>query len=148
MKTRHPLHPTLAHFPIALWTASLACDAAALGLEEVLWWKMGFWSLLIGFILAVPTLFTGFLEARTLASDHPAASTVTAHMGIMTTAGMLFFLSVLARGGLEPPTGTALMIALGSSAFGFVLLVVGGWLAADMVYGQGVGARRPTPEAD
>jgi uncharacterized membrane protein len=146
MKTRHPLHPIFAHFPIALWTSSLACDAAALWLGDVFWWQAGFWILFAGFFFAVPTVLSGFLEMSAMKPDHPGASTATFHMGLMTLAGMLFFLSLLARDGTEAPTGKAFYIALGSSSLGFILLAVGGWLAADLVYRYGVGDRRPELE--
>jgi uncharacterized membrane protein len=148
MKTRHPLHPSFAHFPIALWTASMACDAAALGLENAFWWQAGFWSLLLGFLLAIPTVLSGFLEMSALKPDNPAASTVIFHMALMTVAGMLFFLSLLVRDGMEAPIGKALFIALGSSALGFVLLIIGGWFAGDLVYRYGIGARRPASEEE
>jgi len=148
MKSRHPLHPAFAHFPVALWAVSLVCDVAALALGDVFWWQAGFWSLAAGLLMALFTVTTGFIEYMTIKPGAPSLRAANFHMAAMSTAGTLFLVSFLVHGGAEPPAGMMLIVVLGCSTLGFGALVVGGQFAADMVYGQGVGARRPTPEAD
>jgi uncharacterized membrane protein len=143
MQTRHPLHPAFAHFPVALWAVSFICDMVALGLDDLFWWRAGFWSLTAGLLVALPAATTGFLEYMTIKPGDTAIRTANFHMIAMSTATSLFLVSCLVRsGGMEAPTGMMLVIALGCSVLGFGALAAGVWFATDLVYRYGVGARR------
>jgi uncharacterized membrane protein len=119
-----------------------------MGPGSTFWWQAGFWSLAAGLFMALPAATAGFFEYMTIKPGDPATRTANFHMIAMSTATTLFLVSVLARGGLEAPTGMALVTALGCSVTGFVALAVGGWFAGDLVYRYGVGARPPAPEEE
>jgi len=129
----HPVHPALVHFPIALWTVSVAADvavAAGFALDPV----FAYATLVAGLAFSALALLAGFVDYALLRSDHPAQSTATWHMTFMTAAAGLFLVSAWLRGGpVAPPTA-----ALGCSVAGWLVLLAGGWLGGTLVYRYGV----------
>lgn len=143
---RHPLHPMFVHFPIALWTVSLAWDATALVLGDEFWWRISFWCLVAGLVMAVPAVVTGFIEYTRIERGHPAARIAEWHMSAMSAAAVMFLLSLLMREGTAEPS--AAVAAVACSAAGMVGLAGGGWLASRLVYGYGIGAGKSASEDD
>lgn len=141
----HPLHPALAHFPMALLAATPAWDAAAWLSGEPLWSQMAFWSLVAGLAAAVPVLITGLMEYSALGVGHRAAARANLHMTLMSTAVTLFGASALFRGA-EVLGGTADLVAgVATAVLGLAALLVGGWAGADLVYRYGVGTDPADP---
>lgn len=136
---RHPLHPMFVHFPVALWTTSLAWDALGIGLGGAPWWTLSYWSLASGLAMAVPAAATGFAEFLRVPRGDPAEKTATWHMYAMSGATILFLASLLLRAPAAPPQ--PLLAALALSLAGLACLAAGGVLAARLVYGYGVGAK-------
>jgi uncharacterized membrane protein len=130
----HPLHPALAHFPLALWLAAVLWDAVGWWRAEPLWEQMSYWCLALGLAAALPTAATGFVELLSLRSDEPALGTATAHMLIMLTATGLFGASWLVRA-----SGGAPAWAFALAAVGAAVVLVGGWLGGTLVYRYGLG---------
>lgn len=136
---RHPLHPLFAHFPVALWTTSVAWDAFGLYAGGARWWSLAYGCLAAGLAMALPAIGSGFLELMRLAPDHPASRTATWHLGAMSGATALFLGSLLLR---EPWTAPRpALAALALSLAGLACLAAGGLLAARLVFGYGVGAK-------
>jgi uncharacterized membrane protein len=130
----HPLHPALAHFPLALWLAAVLWDAVGWWRGEPLWGQMSYWCLALGLAAALPTAATGFIEFLSLRSDEPALGTATAHMLVMLTASGLFGGSWLVRA-----MGGAASWAIALAATGAAVVLVGGWLGGTLVYRYGLG---------
>ena len=128
------------HFPVALWTASVAWDALGLGLGAASWWTLSYWCLAAGLAMALPAIATGFAEFLRIPKGDPAEKTAVWHMYAMSGAAILFLSSLL----LHRPAGAPqpLLPALAASLAGLLLLTAGGVLAARLVYGYGVGMRR------
>jgi uncharacterized membrane protein len=130
----HPLHPALVHFPVALWTASLAADGALIATGTTFWGAVAWWSLVAGLAMAALAAVAGFVDYSLLAPKHPAFRTATAHMLTMSLGAVFFLVSALLRGG----PGAAGSGALVCSGLGFFALLVGGWLGGTLVYHFGV----------
>jgi uncharacterized membrane protein len=137
----HPVHPALVHFPIALWTVSLASDGAALATRVVFWTSVAWWSLVVGLIVAALAAVAGFLDYSRLTPKHPAFRTATAHVLIMTFVSLCFLASALLRPGPDVAPGVAALVC---SGIGFVALLAGAWLGGTLVYRFGVGVELPS----
>lgn len=133
---RHPLHPAVAHFPVACWSLATAGDFASLWLGETAWqWSAGL--LAVGCGMAVLALVAGLIELVRVPEGDALRDTYL-HMAAMLTAFALFTARLLLRQeGLQPlpPDGVALVL----DAVGFTAMAVGGWLGGRLVYGHGVG---------
>lgn len=134
---RHPLHPALVHFPVACWSLATLADFASLHWGEAAWRPAG-QLLIAGTLLAIPALLAGFYELVRVADDSPALHDLYWHMGAMSTALLLYAISLFARLDhstlLAPGTG-----AVACSALGFVALCIGGWLGGKLVYTHRLG---------
>ncbi len=139
----HPLHPTLVHFPIALWTMGLGCDGAGWISGSKLGWTLGFWSQLVGTAFGVLALASGALELTMRSLPSPAQRSAIWHALAMGTAWCFFLLALAFRGG---PEGAASPVAVATAALGFLIMVIGGWLGGQLVYRYGVGVTRIEPQ--
>ena len=131
----HPLHPALVHFPVALWTASLAADGAALAMGAAFWGPAAWWCLVAGLAGAALAATAGFVDYSLLPPKHPGFRAATAHMLTMSFSALCFLVSLLLRGGPASAAGAGAVIF---SVLGFLALVGGGWLGGTLVYRFGV----------
>ena len=127
------------HFPIGLWTTSLAWDAAALSFAKGSWWTLSYWSLVAGLVMALPAIGTGLVEFIRMEQGHPAVRTAIWHMSAMSGAAVLFLGSLLLRNPTTSPD--SVIAALSLSLSGLVCLMIGGVFASRLVYGYGVGMK-------
>lgn len=134
----HPLHPMLVHFPVALWTLSVAMDAGGLITGREVWWTAGFACQALGLLTAVPAMAAGAFDFASLPRGHPGTDTAVAHLTAMSLAWLLYLASAALRGlpGPEAPPGPAIIAGFA----GFLALAAGGWLGGRLVYRFGVGA--------
>jgi uncharacterized membrane protein len=136
---RHPLHPLFAHFPVALWTTSVAWDALGLYTGGARWWPLAYGCLAAGLATALPAVATGFYEFMRVPQDHPASKTVVWHLSAMSAAAVSFLGSLLLRQPWAAPQ--PMLGALALSLAGLACLAAGGVLAARLVFGYSVGAK-------
>ncbi len=123
------------HFPIGLWTTSVAWDALALGLGSASWWPLSYWCLAAGVLMALPAIGTGFVEFVRIERDHPAAKLAVWHASAMSGAAVLFLGSLLLRRPASAPESVPGALAL--SLAGLACLAAGGVLASRLVHGHG-----------
>lgn len=133
----HPLHPMLVHFPVALWTLSVATDAGGLITGGEAWWSASFACQALGLLVAVPAMAAGAFDFASLPRGHPGVDTAVAHMAAMGVAWLSFLASVILRG-LPGPESAPLAAILAGFA-GFIAMAVGGWLGGRLVYHFRVG---------
>ncbi len=133
----HPLHPLLTHLPIGVWASVAVWDTVALWTGEPVWWGMSFWALVLGLAGFVPAAVVGFVDYISIPSDTPTEKTATWHLAAVSSAAASYLGSALVRGGPGPLTSAAVAVAL--AAVGLLLLGVGGWLGAELVYRHRVG---------
>jgi uncharacterized membrane protein len=133
---RHPLHPALAHFPVACWSLAVVADFASLFVGEPAWrWSFGL--LAVGCGMAVLAMMAGLFELTRVPMGLPLRDTYW-HMAAMLSAFTLFTTRLLL--GLvewQPVAPDALALCL--DAAGFLCVAVGGWLGGHLVYGHGIG---------
>lgn len=133
---RHPVHPSLVHFPVACWSLAVATDFASLRFGEAAWsWSAGL--LAVGCGMALVAMLAGLVEFARV-PEGPAMRDAYLHMGAMLLALTLFATRLLLRlDQLHPLAPDTLSLLL--DAAGFLALAVGGWLGGRLVYGHGVG---------
>ena len=140
--TDHPLHPALAHFPVAFWTAAVAADAAALVTDDGAWWTLSHHALVAGLVMAALALLAGGGEVFFRRIPRQATRTLVLHISSMVAAFALFLASLALR--KQPPPST---IAVTLAGLGLAILLVGGWFGGSLVYRFGVGTQHTPPDA-
>lgn len=130
---KHPIHPMLIPFPIALWTFSLVCDVIYLmDWGGVVWKETAFYTMAGGLLGALAAAVPGYLDYRT--TTVPAIQKIgRRHMLINLSLVMLFAINLWLRTNSE--SGSALPVIL--SVIGVAMLSVAGWLGGEMVYIHG-----------
>jgi uncharacterized membrane protein len=137
MKTaplRHPLHPALAHFPVAFWLGASACDLIALRTGGVAWWTVSHYAIAAGVIMGALALAAGLLELWLRSLPGAAVRWVTVHASLMSLALVCFMVSLSQRT-TTPPTAAALAL----SFLGSAVVLAGGFCGGTLVYRFGVG---------
>lgn len=135
---RHPLHPMLAHFPVACWTIATAADIASFRYGAPAW-HVANTLLWIGLLIAVPTFFLGVIDLIRIRNDPAPVRIAFTHMGVMFGAFVLYLVSLVMRVH-EEHLGAPGVAARIISVIAFLVLFVGGWLGGTLVYGYGAGA--------
>jgi uncharacterized membrane protein len=131
---KHPLHPMLIPFPIALWIFSGICDVVyALHWGGALWHDMAFYAMAGGLIGALVAAIPGYLDYRSLVA--PVVQRIGRwHMIVNLSIVILFAVNLWLRTSSE--AGAALPLIL--SLLGIAMLGVSGWLGGELVYVHGV----------
>jgi len=134
---KHPIHPMLVHFPIACWSIATCFDVFSqlYSLENV---NISGVLILIGIVLALPTMLTGLIDMSRIDNDSPAIKTVNKHMFFVFMAWMLYALSLYIRVdkmSFVYPNGLATLFSL----MGFINLSIAGWHGGNLVYKHNVG---------
>jgi uncharacterized membrane protein len=136
---KHPIHPMLIPFPIALWIFSLFCDVVyLLGSGGTFWADAAFYTMaggIIGALIAAPFGLVDFLSL----SNTNVRRIGKAHMIINITLVVLFAIDLWLRATGMPIGGWPIAL----SVVGIIFLAVSGWLGGEMVYVHGV-AVEPT----
>lgn len=132
----HPLHPALAHFPLAFWIGSSAADLLALTSGEPVWWTVSHHALAAGLITGALALAAGLLELWLRTVPRAAVRWLVLHASVMSTALLLFMVSLSLRRAIPPPLAAPAISFVGSA-----LIIVGGFLGGTLVYRFGVGVR-------
>jgi len=127
-------HGGVTHFPVALLIAALVFDAGGALFRKTEWRTVGFWLLVGGVLMAVPSLFTGWMTARHLfggSGRPPAEFALHWRMALLTTVLATGYLGLrLARRDAASPNRSMGTLALGL----FTAMAVGftGYLGGDM----------------
>jgi uncharacterized membrane protein/nitrite reductase/ring-hydroxylating ferredoxin subunit len=139
---RHPLHPALVHFPIALFLLSLILDILSYFVADSnAIFRAAFYSLAFGIAMALLVAVTGFVDRSDIRLDHPARKTANTHMTLNLSAVALAALNFFLRLGELDLTRTPLLNLLLSIA-GVGIIMFSGYLGGTMVYDNGIGVGR------
>lgn len=139
---RHPLHPSLAHFPIALLTAAFAADLLYWRTGSPDWASFSFWLILAGLLIGLPAFLAGLVDFLTI----PRARQTPAGWLHFLTADLALFLSTFnlaAR--LDDRQGAVLFAGLALSAAVTLLLLAAGYTGGRLVYTHAIGVH---PDAE
>ena len=67
---KHPLHPMLVGFPIALWIFSFVCDLVyAFDWGGAIWHEMAFYTMAGGVIGALAAAVPGYIDFRSITDE-------------------------------------------------------------------------------
>jgi len=130
----HPLHPALAHFPVAFWLGSCLADLIALRTGDAAWWTVSHHAVAAGVIMGAVTLLAGLLELWLRKLPPEATRWAAVHASLMSAALLCFMVSLSWRVIAPPP-----LSAVGISGLGAAIVLVGGFCGGTLVYRYGVG---------
>ncbi|MFZ5896973.1 MAG: DUF2231 domain-containing protein [Myxococcota bacterium] len=131
----HPLHALLVAFPIGLLALIPLWDGLAWLLAARELALVAYYSEVAGVVAAALAALVGFWDLLKLEADE-------LRIGIRHALGVIAACS--AFGGalaLREPTELPSAIVCSLDGMGAVLLAVGGWFGAELVFGHGVGMR-------
>jgi len=136
---RHPVHPMLIPFPIALWIFSLVADVIYLWRGNPIWRDyVAFYTLLGGIIGAAAAAVPGFIDWLSI-KDRAVKKLADWHARLNVIALLVFVAGFYLRttGGARWVSGSYTIPVL-ISVVGIVLITISGWLGGEMVYVHGV----------
>lgn len=91
----HPLHPMIAGFPIAFYTATVATLLAYVGTHEALWYRVGMIANIAGIVTALIAVLPGAIDLFALPSRSRARAAGMTHAGFNLIATGLFVVTAL-----------------------------------------------------
>lgn len=133
---RHPLHPMLVTFPIALLVCGLASDIAYLFFSDEFWARMSLWLLGVGTFMGILAGTTGTIELLAVAGIRRRAAAWN-HFVMGTMLLAVSFTNWLWR----VPDAAAAILPLGIylSFISVLLVTVTGWMGGKLVFDEEVG---------
>lgn len=138
---RHPLHPLLVHFPIALFTLTLVLDLVSHAFEGQGLTRAAFYSLAAALVGSLLAAIPGFVDYTEIRDDCHAKRTATAHMMLNLVMLALYAASFGLRWKhLDAPSTPVLALLV--SLAGFITLSFSGYLGGRLVYDDGIGVGR------
>ena len=136
---RHPVHPMIIPFPIALWVFSLVADVIYLLRGNLVWrdW-IAFYTLLGGILGAAVAAVPGIIDWLSI-KDREVKKLADWHARLNVIALLVFAADFYLRtSGGAHWVGGSTTIPLLLSVLGVVLITISGWLGGEMVYTHGV----------
>ena len=144
---RHPIHPMLIPFPLALWFFSFVADVIYLWRGSPAWkdW-IAFYTLLGGTIMAAVAAVPGLIDWLSI-TDGEVKKIANWHARLNVIALLIFAASFYLRTASGASlVGGSYTVPVLLSAVGVILITVSGWLGGEMVFRHGV-AVEPQPDA-
>ena len=136
---RHPVHPMIIPFPIALWVFSLVADVIYLWRGNPVWrdW-IAFYALLGGIIGAALAAVFGIIDWLSI-KDREVKKVADWHARLNVIALLIFAASFYLRTeGGSRMLGGSYTIQVVLSVLGVVLITVSGYLGGELVFKHGV----------
>jgi uncharacterized membrane protein len=134
---KHPIHPMLVVFPIALWVFSLICDLIGMTLGTTgAWFTVALYTMVGGLIGALAAAVPGLIDLLYYEGGAPPVKKIAlTHMTINLTVVVLYAVNIWLR--TSGQEGMKWPIVL--SIIGVCMIAVSGWLGGQMVHVYGVG---------
>jgi uncharacterized membrane protein len=135
---KHPIHPMLVVFPIALWTTAVVFDVIGTVTGNASYRTVAFYNLGAGVLGALAAAVPGIIDYLTLRGR--AAKVGTWHAALNLIATVFFALSWLGRTrwGIDA-IGRDTWLPELAALIGLALIVPAGWLGGALVYEHGMG---------
>jgi uncharacterized membrane protein len=136
---RHPVHPMLIPFPIALWCFSFIADLLYLWRGNPVWrdW-IAFYTLLGGIIGAAVAAVPGFIDWLSL-KDRAVVRIANWHARLNVIALVVFAISFYLRTKSGASwVGGSYTLPILLSMLGVILITISGWRGGEMVFKHGV----------
>jgi uncharacterized membrane protein len=133
-----PLHPTLVHFPMALYPVSLLFDwLSYLASDGTAYAKGAFALIVAGLVASALAAVAGVADFLTIEHGSPAWRLARVHLSVMLLTSGLFLASALLRQRDLDVTSTPFGLVV-LDVFGVALLAVGALFGNDLVYRHGM----------
>jgi uncharacterized membrane protein len=143
----HPLHPMLVVFPIALYTATVACLLVYTVAHDVFWFRAAMTANMAGVVMAIIAVIPGVIDLFVaIPRDTPARTTGYKHAGLNGLANVLFLCSAVLLGGEWADRDRsaavwdfAIALPLGLAVVGLLCTLIAGWFGWRLVQSYHVG---------
>ena len=134
--SRHPLHPALVTFPIALLVCAVGSDVAFVLLDDQFWARMSLWLLGVGTLMGSVAGATGTVELLAVAGIRNRAA-AWSHFVMAVMLLSVGFVNWFWR--LPDPAGAVFPLGIFLSFLGALLVGLAGWLGGKLVFEDQVG---------
>ena len=136
---KHPIHPMIIPFPIALWIFSLVADVIYLWRGNPVWKNyLSFYAMLGGILGAAVAAVPGFIDWLSI-TERQTKKLADWHARLNVIALFVFIADFYLRTATGARwIGASFTVPLLLSLLGVILIGVSGWLAGEMVYVHGV----------
>lgn len=144
---KHPIHPMLVVFPIALFVFAFLCDIAFLMTADRRYSTVAYYCIAGGIVGGVLAAVPGFIDYASLRGPEVKRKG-RLHMLLNLAAVALFAVNFYLR--TEPGrdmTDASMTLPFALSLVGVGLLGASGWLGGEMVYVHGVGVEKDAPHS-
>ena len=139
----HPLHPILAHVPMAMWPAALIFDLLSqwqIGGNAIV--RLSFYAILFGLATALLTAPTGLVDWSGIKKEKPAWKIGLYHMALNLFVTLLFAVNLGLRWQTFREASEVDRVPLLLSAVGTLILIGSAYLGGRMVYEYGISVAR------
>lgn len=133
---KHPVHPMVVMFPMALLPLLLALDGLQAYLGDEGFWRVGFWVALLGGLATLAGIATGIPDLAGIPDGTRAHRKAAFHFVVGLTILATYAAAAWARMG-SPADRFGL--AVGLDVAGLLLVTVQGWLGGELVYKHHMG---------
>ena len=134
---RHPIHPTLVHFPIGLFILSLILDVLSLLMKDSMLVRTAYYAIAGGIGMGLFAVLFGLVDYADIRIDHPAKRIATRHMLLNFTVLGLFAINFGLRSQVLDGASISL-IPLLLSIMAVGILLYSGYLGGHLVYNDGI----------
>jgi uncharacterized membrane protein len=139
---KHPIHPMIIPFPIALWIFSLVCDVIfKMGWGGAAWSDLALYTMIGGFCGAVIAAVPGYIDYRSITSDPESSRIALWHMVVNLSIVVIFGVNIWLRVGALATDDLPFALSL----LGVGMLGVSGWLGGELVYVRGLAVEKQSP---
>jgi len=147
MPFRHPVHPSLVHFPIGLFMLSFLIDLLGLLVSDNTFVRAAYYAIAGGIGMGLLAVIPGLVDYFDIRSDHPAKRIATRHMLLNFAVLGMFGANFGLRSAASDLTRIETFPLLLSIA-GVATVMYSGYLGGTMVYNDGIGVGRHRRPAD
>ena len=131
----HEVHPSVVHFPLALFPASVACDALGLLRQDDALLSAGRFLMSAAAMSAAVAGLAGFAAQEGVYANDDAHDLLVTHRNVNVGLVILTALLAFQRRRRKRPSAGYMCVALG----GFAAMTYTAYLGGKMVYSKGVG---------
>ena len=139
----HPLHPILAHIPMAMWPGALIFDLLSrcqVGGNAIV--RLSFYAIAFGLVAALVAVPTGLVDWSGIKREKPAWKLGLYHMLLNIVVAILFAVNLYLRWPTFCEATEVGRIPLLFSAVGTLILIGSAYLGGRMVYEYGISVAR------
>src|SRR5437016_9181596 len=139
----HPLHPILAHVPMAMWPGALIFDLLSqyqIGGNAMV--RLSFYAIVFGLAAALLAAPTGLVDWTGIKKGKPAWKIGLYHLALNVVVVILFAVNLYLRWPTYREATEVAQIPLLLSAVGTLVLIVSAYLGGRMVYEYGISVAR------